>query len=266
MGRSVQSIRKSFLLFQCFLILQIPVLDSMAIPNTEIVEFMIEDLKKVAAFRHNTLGVPGFQTQMIRLGVSSPHIKRIVNDWSKVLEGYNPQQWLEICILLTQKKIFEGQILAYELLWKNKDVLKILSQEQIIKLGGILDNWVSVDSYSIMIAGWHWREGRLPDSQIFSWLKSENVWLRRVAVVCTIPLNLKSKGGKGDAKRTLMICENVLDDRHDLIVKALSWALRELSKTDRPAVEVFIKNHWERLHPRVRREVVAKLDTGRKSG
>ena len=178
----------------------------------------------------------------------------------------SPERWIDLCIKLTQTGIFESQILAYELLWINKKALKNLNQKQILMLGKYLDNWASVDSYSLMIAGWHWREGTLPDSQILEWLKSENFWLRRVAVVCTVPLNLRSRGGKGDAPKTLMICEKVIDDRDKLVVKALSWALRELSKRDKTAVENFIQKHQKRIHPLVLREVTAKLETGRKSG
>ena len=232
----------------------------------EITDLMLVDLKKATASRHNTLGVPGFHTKMKRLGVSSLQIKKIVNNWSQLLYDFSPQQWIELCIQLTQKGIFEAQILAYELLWKNKKALRNLSVKQILLLGDNLDNWASTDSYSTMIAGWHWREGTLPDSQIINWLESKNHWLRRVAVVCTIPLNLRSKGGNGDTQRTLMVCEKVLNDRHDMVVKALSWALRELSKSDRQAVIDFVEKHWERLHSRIRREVIAKIETGRKNG
>lgn len=234
--------------------------------NAEIVDLILEDLHRAEVPKHNTLGVPGFHSNMKRLGVSSPHIKDIVKNWSEVLTGFEPGEWINLCILLTQQGVFESQILAYEILWKNKEALRSLSHQQILVLGERLDNWVSVDSYSTMIAGWHWREGNLPDSQIFNWLKSDNVWLRRVAVVCTISLNLKSKGGTGDTHRTLMVCEKVIGDSEDLIIKALSWALRVLSKVDKPAVENFLEKHWDRLHPRVRREVTAKLETGRKNG
>ena len=43
--------------------------------NTEIVDLMLEDLKKNSASRHNTLGVPGFKTEMKRLGVSAEHLR-----------------------------------------------------------------------------------------------------------------------------------------------------------------------------------------------
>ena len=234
--------------------------------NTEIIDLMLEDLKKVSAFLHNTLGVPGFHTEMERLGVRSLQLKNIAKKWNNILFDLSPKRWIELCIQLTQRGIFECQILAYEILWKNRLALKSLTPNQILELGSNLDNWASTDSYCIMIAGWHWREGTLPDSQIMNWLKSEDRWLRRVAVVCTVPLNLRSKGGTGDTRRTLMICEKIVDDRDDMVVKALSWALRELSKSDKYSVEKFMEKYWEQLHPRIRREVKAKLETGRKNG
>lgn len=70
--------------------------------------------------------------------------------------------------------------------------------------------------------------------------------------------------GKGDAARTLAICELFIDDRADLHVKALSWALRELGLRDPDAVTEFLVLHEERLAPRVLREVRNKLTTGHK--
>jgi 3-methyladenine DNA glycosylase AlkD len=51
-----------------------------------------------------------------------------------------------------------------------------------------------------------------------------------------------------------------------MVVKALSWALRELSKSDKPAVEKFMETYDLQLAGRVRREVYTKLQTGRKNG
>ncbi len=234
--------------------------------TSEIVNSMREDLEKVSAFRHNTLGVPGFYTGMKRLGVSAAQLRSVVSEWSNILHDFSTEQWIELCIQLTRNDVFECQVMAYEILWTKKKVLRSLNQEQILLLGERLDNWASTDSYGTMIAGWHWREGTLPDSQILKWLKSDDRWYRRLAVVCTVPLNIRSRGGAGDPKRTLMICRKVLADRDDMVVKALSWALRELSKTDKKAVEDFMLEYQEQLHSRVRREVTAKLVTGRKNG
>lgn len=232
----------------------------------ELSDLIYKDLTEVSAAKHNTLGVPGFKTEMEHLRVATAQLREIEDKWMRILHDFSAEQWIELCIHLVNMKVFECQLLAYELIWKNKKVLSHLNFDQILKLGGVLDNWASVDAYCLMVTGWHWREGTLPDQQIIEWLKSKNHWIRRVAVVSTVPLNLKSRGGKGDTKRTLMVCEKVVNDRNDKIVKSLSWALRELSKTDKTAVENFIEEHRETLHPRVIREVNLKLTTGRKNG
>ena len=54
-------------------------------------------------------------------------------------------------------------------------------------------------------------------------------------------------------------------DRDDMVVKAMSWALRELIPHDRLAVETFLEKHEDVLASRVKREVRNKLETGLKN-
>jgi 3-methyladenine DNA glycosylase AlkD len=82
-------------------------------------------------------------------------------------------------------------------------------------------------------------------------------------LVSTIALNERHLG-TGDANRTLEFCELFVDDRADLLVKALSWALRVLGLRDPDAVFAYIEEREDRLAPRVLREVRNKLETGHK--
>ena len=87
-------------------------------------------------------------------------------------------------------------------------------------------------------------------------------------LIATVPLNAKSRGATsaiGDTTRTLAVCTRLLDDRDDMVVKAMSWALRELTKRNPEAVRAFLSEHGDRLSARVRREVSNKLAAGRKS-
>jgi 3-methyladenine DNA glycosylase AlkD len=83
-------------------------------------------------------------------------------------------------------------------------------------------------------------------------------------VVSTVALNSKARGGIGDPERTIDICSQVIGDRHPMVTKALSWALRELTKRDIDRVESFLSTHMDKLAPLVIREVRKKIDTGRK--
>ena len=57
----------------------------------------------------------------------------------------------------------------------------------------------------------------------------------------------------------------LVNDRDDMVVKALSWALRELSKRNPSSVRRFLREHEKGLAPRVTREVNSKLKTGLKN-
>ena len=75
---------------------------------------------------------------------------------------------------------------------------------------------------------------------------------------------LGPRGGRGDVARTLAVCRHVVKDRDDMVVKALSWALRSLVEWDRAAVSAFLREHQGTLAGRVTREVSTKLRTDRK--
>ena len=76
---------------------------------------------------------------------------------------------------------------------------------------------------------------------------------------------MKTRGGHGDARRTLAICEMLAGDHDDMVVEAMSWALRELVPWDPNAVDRFLSDNDDRLAARVKREVRNKLRTGRKN-
>jgi 3-methyladenine DNA glycosylase AlkD len=204
-------------------------------------------------------------TRQKGLGVTNPDIKAVLKEIRKSHPSALPAEWIELCKALVAKDTFECQVLAFEMIGRDKKLLNTLEYKDLAALGRNLDNWASVDHYSMGIYGVLWGKGVVKDSHIDDLLLSDNFWDRRVAVVSTVALNLKSRGGKGDTPRTVAVCERVVDDHHDMIQKALSWALRELSKRDRDAVLTFMEKYGNRLANRVLREVNHKLEFGTKN-
>jgi 3-methyladenine DNA glycosylase AlkD len=200
------------------------------------------------------------------LGVRTPDLRKQLAVWWQEMKHWPPEKLIVFSKELVLTNIMECNHLAFELLWKNKKALDSLVLNDLEELGQHIDNWATTDSFSVMLSGWAWRNGQLEDRDILNWLATGNRWWRRAAVVSTVGLNLTSRGGSGDTRRTLMVCEKVVDDRDDMMVKALSWALRELSKSDPQAVAMFLSEYDNRLAGRVKREVTAKLTTGRKNG
>jgi 3-methyladenine DNA glycosylase AlkD len=153
---------------------------------------------------------------------------------------------------------------AYELLYSHPSRLSMLDASSIEQLGGGMDTWGAVDAFARYISGPAWQRGVIDDELIHRWAASKDRWWRRAALVSTVPLNLRVAGGTGDTQRTLDICARLIDDRDDMVVKALSWALREVVIWDPDAVRRFLADHSERVAARVRREVTSKLDIGLK--
>ena len=206
-----------------------------------------------------------FSTRQRVIGVSNPDIQKVIRALRSNHDAWKEEQWIAFSKALVAQNVFECQVMAFELLGRNKKLLSALEYADLADLWHNLDNWASVDHFSVGIYGVLWGKGIVKDQHIRRLLESKNFWDRRVAVVSTVSLNLKSRGGRGDTRRTLWVCEKVVDDRQDFIQKALSWALRELSKRDPKAVEAFIARYEDRLSKRVVREVRHKLDFGTKN-
>ena len=155
--------------------------------------------------------------------------------------------------------------IAYELVQNHPATRDKITTAEVERLGEGLSSWGSVDAFACFISGPAWREGHVRDAVIRRWAKSKDRWWRRAALVSTVPLNVRARGGSGDAARTLTICVLLLADRDEMVVKALSWALRALAKRDAAAVRQFMEKFADELAPLVKREVRNKLMTGLKN-
>jgi 3-methyladenine DNA glycosylase AlkD len=155
---------------------------------------------------------------------------------------------------------------AYELVHHHRAAREGVGEAEVVALGDGLDGWVAVDTFGRYVSGPAWIDRRISDDLVQSWTCSGDRWWRRAALVSAAMLNLPAAGGTGDTARTLNICTRLVADRDDMVVKALSWALRSLVPSDPDAVRGFLAAHAGEVPARARRETRHKLDTGRKSG
>jgi 3-methyladenine DNA glycosylase AlkD len=172
---------------------------------------------------------------------------------------------MEIVTDLAAGGTWQERAVAFELVQSHPGAFAMLTRTRVEALGAGLADWGSVDLFGVTIAGPAWRDGRISDATVHSWTKSSDRWRRRLALVATVRLNTPARGASGDARRTLAVCRRLVADRDDMVVKAMSWALRELAKRDPAAVTRFLAAEGDRLAARVRREVANKLSTGLKN-
>ena len=155
------------------------------------------------------------------------------------------------------------RFVAYELISQHSPALESLGPDQVLRLGRGLNDWSTVDGFAVYLAGPIWREGRLPDAMVMGWTRSPDRWWRRAALVSTVVLS--RHGGADDVRKAVRTCAALVADRDDMVVKALSWALRELGKKHPEKARRFLADHQRDLAARVIREVENKLTTGLKN-
>jgi len=192
-------------------------------------------------------------------------IRSVRREFSKQLKGMPADFVVRLALHLLKHEQHVPRFLSYELVQHHRDAARSLNSGKLKSLGAGIASWGAVDTFACYLAGPAWREGQVPDSLISRWAREKDRWWRRAAVVSTVALNNKARGGKGDVDRTLRICRLVVADRDPMVVKALSWALREASKRDSAAVKEFLTENRDALAPLVVREVNNKLRTGLKN-
>ncbi|MFZ3057814.1 MAG: DNA alkylation repair protein [Minisyncoccales bacterium] len=107
-----------------------------------------------------------------------------------------------------------------------------------------INNWDLVDLTAPNIVGNFILDNKKERKILYSLVKSKNLWERRISILSTFTL-LRNK----EYEDTLKLSEILLNDKHDLIHKAVGWMLRELGKRDKDVEIVFLEK-YHKVMPR----------------
>ena len=99
-----------------------------------------------------------------------------------------------------------------------------------------INNWDLVDASAEHIVGPHIDPDKLGVLERLA--RSPDLWERRIAMLATFHW-IKQR----QFAPALRIATLLLNDRHDLIHKAVGWMLREIGKRDRAVEEAFLREH-----------------------
>jgi 3-methyladenine DNA glycosylase AlkD len=103
-----------------------------------------------------------------------------------------------------------------------------------------VNNWDLVDTSAYSILGEYLLDKKRDILYKFS--KSKSLWERRISIVTTYTF-IKN----GEFQDALDISKNLLDDKEDLIHKAVGWMLREVGKKDERVLKNFLVNNIKKL-------------------
>jgi 3-methyladenine DNA glycosylase AlkD len=182
------------------------------------------------------------------LGIRVPVTRRLVREYQGPAIPAARQ--------LIKSPFHEERLLAVLLLVRAYDRATPTTQVEIYRLylsnAPYINNWDIVDSSAPHIVGRHLLKR---DRRVLNRLaRSRNLWERRIAVLAT-----QSFIRAGEFTPTLHLAERLLDDRHDLMHKAIGWMLREVGDRDRSALEEFLGRYAESMPRTMLRYAIEKL-------
>jgi len=198
----------------------------------------------------------------IFLGIRVPVLRKLVNKYrgisleevSKLLHSkFHEERLLAVLILvhlfknrsgtLDESGTYDGQKQIYNLYLDNIE---------------FINNWdiVDISAGNIVGAYLHQKDKAL----LYRLVKSQNLWERRISIISTFYFIRQN-----EFDDTLKIAEILLNDKEDLIQKAVGWMLREVGKREIEIEEEFLQEHYMKMPRTMLRYAIEKFpETKRK--
>ena len=197
----------------------------------------------------------------IFLGIRVPVLRRLV-------KKYHGISIVEVRKLLNSK-FHEERLLAVLMLvklFKNRSEILDDSgtydgQKQIFNLYldniEFINNWdiVDISAGNIMGAYLHEKD----KSPLYCMVYADNMWERRISIISTIYFIRRN-----EFDDTLKIAEILLNDKEDLIQKAVGWMLREVGKREIEIEEEFLQEHYTKMPRTMLRYAIEKFPETRR--
>lgn len=184
----------------------------------------------------------------IFLGITVPRLREIskkyqdleLNDLQKLLDSNAHEHRLSSLMIL---------IFKYEKGDKKQrsEIVKFY-----LKNSKRVNNWDLVDlSCHHILGDWLLDKDR---KILYKLAKSKNIWEKRIAIISTFEFMRNNQFDD-----SIKICEILLDDKHDLIHKAVGWALREVGKKDKQTEINFLNKRYKAMPRTMLRYAIEKF-------
>ena len=180
------------------------------------------------------------------LGIRMPSLRQIAQQHRAL--GFEPLSTL-LCSVYHEERMLALVILInqYQASHDNHQSYFDFYQRHIDHI----NHWDLIDLSAPRIVG-HYLLSR-DKKQLDTWVKSNNPWQRRIAVVATHHFILKQQ-----YQHTLKLVHACMQDPVTLMHQACGWMLREVGKQDHPTLASFIEKHAKNMPRTMLRYAIEK--------
>ena len=187
-----------------------------------------------ARFFKTNKGEYGYGDKFI--GLTVPNTRKIAKEYSNLDLKYTKE--------LLKSKIHEHRLIALLILIEKFNHSNEKDKKEIINFylsnTNYINNWDLVDLSADKLLGNYLLD---KDKNILYKLsRSSSLWEKRISIVSTYAFIKQNK-----FQDTLNISKILLNDKHDLIHKAVGWMLRELGKRNQNVEEEFLKKYYKQM-------------------
>ncbi len=188
----------------------------------------------------------------IFIGVTVPDIRKVANEYYKTIS-------LEEIKELLYSKYHEERLLALIILTYKMKKAKEDEKEKIVNLyvnnTQYINGWDLVDLSAHYILGKYLLEHEDKKDILYKFANSNDLWKQRISIVSTWIFIRNNQ-----YEDTLKIAEILLNNKQDLIHKAVGWMLREVGKKDFDVEYNFLVKHYKKMPRTMLRYSIERLD------
>lgn len=198
------------------------------------------------------------------LGIPVPELRKLSKEFKdadfdmlkKLLDSsINEERQLALLILVEQ----------YKKSYKEDNINKNKIYEFYLVNIDRVNNWNLVDSSAHYIIGAHIWNQHIDDKILFTLLASDNLWLKRIAIVATWYL-IKNNVFVNILEITKILLSNENNKNiHDLLQKAAGWMLREMGKRNISVLLDFLNQYAHKMPRTMLRYSLEKLSEEQKN-
>lgn len=217
--------------------------------------YLIKEIKSKADPEKAKLLARYFKTEKGDYGEGDVFLGIVVPESRKIAKKYENIS-LENCQILLNSKIHEERFISLLILMLKYKKTDDKGKEAIFNFylsnSKKINNWDLVDVTCRDIIGAYLFDK--PKDPLYKLAKSSNIWEKRISIISTFYFISKNK-----FEDTLKIAEILLHDKHDLIHKAVGWALREVGNRNRELEKEFLKKYHKKMPRTMLRYAIEKF-------